>query len=80
MVKEPTCDSIASPSPSITTAATLNPTQIARSILANKKKERQTTCNIHISTYLTQSNRLDMKYIYHSRIHFTRNRDIYMGK
>ena len=80
MVKDPTYDSIASPSPSVVVVAALNPTQITRSIPANKNREQQTTCNIHISAYLTQSNQLDMKYIYHSIIHCTRNRDIYMGK
>ena len=80
MVKEPTYDSIASLSPSVVVSIGLNPTQIARSIPANTKREQQTTWNIHISTYLTQSNRLDMKYINHSRIHCRRNRDICMGK
>ena len=76
MVKEPTFDSITSPSPSVAIVVTLNPTQNARSIPTNTNREQQTTCNIQISTYPTKSNLLDMKYIYHSRIHYIRNRNI----
>ena len=54
MVKEPTCDSIASPSPSLDVVVTLNPTQVARSIPTNTNRLKQTTYNIHISTYLIQ--------------------------
>ena len=54
MVKEPTCDSIAYPSPYVTTTIALNPTQISRSIPTNTNREPQTTCNIQISTYLTK--------------------------
>ena len=80
MVKDPTCDSIDSPSPSVVVVVTLNPTQISRSIPTNTNRELKTTCNIQISTYLTQSNQLDMKYLNHSRIHCIRNRNICMGK
>ena len=61
MVKESTCDSITSPSPFVIFFVTLNPTQNVRLILANTKREKIKTCNIQISNYLTQSNRLDMK-------------------
>ena len=54
MGKEPICDYFASPSPSIIVVVTFNPTQVARSIPANKNREQQTTYNIQISTYLTQ--------------------------
>ena len=46
MVKDPTCDLITSPSPSIVVVVALNSTQIARSILANTNRVQQTTCNI----------------------------------
>ena len=42
MVKEPTCDPSASPSPSVIIVVTLNPTQIVGSIPENTKKEHQT--------------------------------------
>ena len=54
MVKEPTCDSIISPSPSVIVDIALNPTQNTRSIPADTNREHQTTCNIQISTYLTK--------------------------
>ena len=43
MVKEPTCDSITSPSPSVAVYVALNPTQIARSIPAKKNRGQKTT-------------------------------------
>ena len=54
MGKEPTCDSFASPSPSIAVAIALNPTQVARSIPAKTNREQKTTYNIEIYTYLTK--------------------------
>ena len=43
MVKEPTCESISSPYPSVVVVVALNPTQIARSIPENTNSEQQTT-------------------------------------
>ena len=58
MGKEPTCDSFASPSPSIAISIALNPTQVARSIPANKNIEQKTTYNIQY-IYLSYSNQID---------------------
>ena len=43
MGKELTCDSFASPSPSVVVVVALNPTQVARSIPTNTTREQQTT-------------------------------------
>ena len=58
MVKEPTCDSIASPYPYVVVDVALNPTQIAISIPANTNIEQKTTYNIHI-LYWYYSNQTD---------------------
>ena len=76
MIEEPTCNPRASPSPSVTFAVTFNLTQITRLIPTSINREQKTDCNIHMPTYLNHSNRLDVKHIYHSRIHCMRNRNI----
>ena len=58
MVKEPTFDSFASPSPSVAVSVAFNATQVSRSIPANKNRENQTTCNIQ-DIYLFYSNQID---------------------
>ena len=76
MIEEPTCNPSASPSHSVTFVVAFNPTQIARLIPASINREQQINCNIQMPTYLNHSNRLDVKHIYHSRIHCMRNRII----
>ena len=76
MIEEPTCDPSASSSPSVAFFVAFNPTQIVRFILASINREQQTYFNTQMPTYLKHSNRLDVKHIYHSRIHCMRNRNI----
>ena len=76
MIEEPTCNLSASPSPFVAFLAAFNPTQIARLIPASINKEKQTYCNIKMPIYLNQLNQLNMKHIYHSRVHCMRNRNI----
>ena len=71
MREEPTCDSFLSPPPFVAVVITLNPTQATRSIPTNTNREKKTTYNIQISTYLNQIEliRSDNKYIIENAIH-----------
>ena len=71
MIKEPTCDVIDSPSPSVVVFVALNPTQVTRSIPANTNREQKTKYNINISTYLTQikSIRYEMHILFKNTLH-----------
>ena len=76
IIEEPTCDPSASYYPSIAFVVASNPTQIARLIPASINKEQQIYCNIQMPIYLNKLNLLNMKHIYHSRVHCIRNKNI----